>query len=428
MNNIKRRIAVSMLLIFVLVCGLLSACGSGGSGKDNKTPDATDSAQIETTASAEEPGADQSEQASSETHKIGVLVYDIADEEVMAFRHYLEGYIAQVFPDVQFLYSQSIMSPEAELEFIQSAADAGAEGIMSFLSYDLEAEVSLCEKNEIYYLMASGSVAKDQFDAAADNPWFLGIVGPGEDIEYQAGYDLGKYMAEKDNGNDYFLLSGGASMGNEMHLSRTKGILDAIQDVYGAAFEQDPESLAGTQEPCHIKAGDASVCVCPGYISVDEFRETAEKEFAEDGFDVVLSVIPVTPMESTIKGCDVAAIDCYTESNLRLFSNGQLSYLTGKFGSLIGPSFAAMYNAVTGYADDFQENGRAFEVTQGFWVSDSSDDYVEKYTYASSLELNAYNYEDLQSVCKVYNPNATLEDLEKLAESCSFEDVQARRQ
>ena len=70
MNNIKRRIAVSMLLIFVLVCGLLSACGSGGSGKDNKTPDATDSAQIETTASAEEPGADQSEQASSEIHKI----------------------------------------------------------------------------------------------------------------------------------------------------------------------------------------------------------------------------------------------------------------------------------------------------------------------------------------------------------------------
>ncbi|MGX8714794.1 MAG: hypothetical protein ACSW8A_03490, partial [Lachnospiraceae bacterium] len=230
------------------------------------------------------------------------------------------------------------------------------------------------------------------------------------------------------NGHKYFLLSGGASMGNEMHLLRTKGILDAIQDVYGAEFEQDPQALAGTDKPSHIKAGDVSVCVCPGYISVDAFREPAEKEFAEDGWDVVLSVLPVIPMESTFKGCDVAAIDCYTESNMRLFSTGHLSYLTGKYGSLIGPSFAAMYNAITGYADDFRDNGRAFALTQCFWVSSSSDDYVEKYTYASSLELNAYNYEDLQGVCKVFNPDASLADLRKLAESCSFEEVKARRQ
>ena len=139
MNNmLKSRIAISMLLIFILVCGLLSACGSGGSGQDNQNHDASGGAQIETTDAAAE-----SEKASSETHKIGVLVYNIADEEVMAFRNYLEEYIAQVFPDVQFLYSQSITSQEAEMAFIQSAADAGAEGIMSFLSYDLKAEECL---------------------------------------------------------------------------------------------------------------------------------------------------------------------------------------------------------------------------------------------------------------------------------------------
>ena len=37
-------------------------------------------------------------------HKIGVLVYDLKDEQVQAFREYLEGYIGENFSDVDFLY------------------------------------------------------------------------------------------------------------------------------------------------------------------------------------------------------------------------------------------------------------------------------------------------------------------------------------
>ena len=38
-------------------------------------------------------------------HKIGVIVYDLKDEQVQAFREYMEGYLGENFSDVDFLYS-----------------------------------------------------------------------------------------------------------------------------------------------------------------------------------------------------------------------------------------------------------------------------------------------------------------------------------
>ena len=120
------------LLIIIVICLGLAACG---------------------TSSADIPAHTREPQ-----HKIGVIVYNTADQEVNGFREYLTGYITSNFEMVQFVYSGSITSGAEELEFIQRACDEGVEGFMSFLSHDLEAEVALCEKNQAYYLLASGTV------------------------------------------------------------------------------------------------------------------------------------------------------------------------------------------------------------------------------------------------------------------------------
>ena len=86
-----------------------------------------------------------------------------------------------------------------------------------------------------------------------------------------------------------------------------------------------------------------------------------------------------------------------------------------------------MLNAVTGYAEDFREGGRAVKVTQGFWVSDSAEDYSEKYALSTSAAMNAYNFDDLSAVTRIYNPDANLNALCALAEACSYRAVQARR-
>jgi hypothetical protein len=98
-----------------------------------------------------------------------------------------------------------------------------------------------------------------------------------------------------------------------------------------------------------------------------------------------------------------------------------------KYNSLVGTSFALMLNAVTGYGDEFRDNGRAVKVTQGFWVSDSPEDYLDKYTLSTSAAMNAYNFEDLAKVIRIYNKDASLNEMVVLAEACSYRAVLASR-
>ncbi len=129
----------------------------------------------------------------------------------------------------------------------------------------------------------------------------------------------------------------------------------------------------------------------------------------------------------SFKEAHVAIVDCFSEQNLEHFNNGRLDYVTGKYGSIVGPAFAAMYNAVTGHADQFRDNGRAFKMEQGFWTASSKEEFEEKYMVAASLEIQAYNYDDLRNVTIEYNENATLDDLKALTKAYTYEDVCERR-
>ena len=169
----KRVLALCLILA---LCLSLAACGGKPAGTVT-------------------PGTDARPTPTDTTHhKLGVIVYNTGDEEVIGFREYLQGYIEDNFPMVEFVYSDSIRSREQELEFIRDACAQGVDGFLSFLSQDLQAEVALCQENGVYYVLASGTVSEADFDAVADNPWFLGMFGPGQPFEYQAGADMARYF------------------------------------------------------------------------------------------------------------------------------------------------------------------------------------------------------------------------------------------
>lgn len=389
-------------LLALILCLSLTACASSGSSKEETSPDL-------------------------QVHKIGVIVYNTGDEEVISFREYLQGYIESNFEMIKFVYSDSITTKEEELAFIQSACDDGAEGFLSFLTQDLCAEVSLCEQNNAYYLLASGTVSGEDFDAVANNPWFLGMFGPGQPFEFQAGADMARYFIREQLGSRYFILSGGASMGNEMHYQRTLGILDTLSAAYGVSFPKSRADLAGVTEAVTVENEKLTVTICPGYVSRDNYLARAEETYSQGSYDAVLSVLPPLDMINTIGNTPIGIVDSYNTRNLQLFVSGSLQFVVGKYSSVIGPAVALMINAVTGYADDFRDNGKAVSVTQGFWTSESEEDYTEKYAFANSAAMNAYNFDDLSQVIRIYNPKATLNDLVALAEACSYRSVQARR-
>lgn len=399
----------------------LAACSGGGAQSASVSSGASEA--------AVSSGAADVVGEKSDKHIIGVAVYNISDAEVLMFHQYLVDYIAKVcFDDVRFVYSNSITSEDELIGFIDDVAAMGGEGLMSFYNIDLKAEVERCAGYGMYHIVASGTVSEEDFAKVEDNPYFLGTIGPMIQMEYTAGANMANNFIANKAGDRYFIMSGGAAVGNEMHYQRTLGMLDTLETGYGVDLGKT-EEIAATAEPLTIENEKLSVTISPGYVSRAEMRESVVESFSGGNFDVVLSTIAIEPVRRLLNSANVkiGMVDCYSQDNQLLFASGDLNYLVGKYGSLIGPSFVALYNAITGHADAFRDNGKAFKIVQKFWASESAADFDEKFEFASNITMPAYNYEDLYSICCTHTPDATFDDLRALAEECSYEDAKARR-
>lgn len=383
--------------------------------------------------SGEQTGKKGSEKNQNPENRIiiAVATYDRQDPEVRAFQNYYENYISECFP-VDFLYPGSISSAEDEADFVDRVITAGAKGIISFITYDLESTLETCEKSGVYYMMGSGSIPKEDFEKVKTNPYFLGVIGPSEEMEQNAGADMTSFFmkkqAEADTPSGYLVLSGGTKYNNSMHTYRTKAMLETL----GFSPAQ-----AAVTEPAVLENGNGKVCIIPGYPQ-EEAAVSALKEQLNTGeYSVILSCCTVVNLLDTIKearettGIDIqtGTVDCFTSENLDAVHDGLLQYVTGKYSSLLGPSFAVMYNAVTGHADLYRnEDGTAFSIAQGFWTADSPEAYEELYGLTTGIYVNAYNADDLSKVINEITPDADMEDLIRLAEAYSVEDVKARRE
>lgn len=279
----------------------------------------------------------------------------------------------------------------------------------------------------MYYIRPTATSSEADFQSVAANPYFVGEIGPGSDSEYQAGFDMGKAMAQ--TGKSYVIFSGGGCLGNEMHRLRTVGILDALQEAYGVQFARSTEELAVTSEPVTLEAGGLKAVICPGYLAQKSTRENASEAITSGEYTTVFSTVPVTTLADVLNASNMeyGVIDCFSEENYFAFQSGKLSYVAGKYESEIGPGFAALYNAITGHGDAFRENGRAFRLKQGFWTATSMEEYDRMYALATGAAVNAYNYEDLYAVIQSITPDASFDSFRTLVESYRYEDCLARR-
>lgn len=369
----------------------------------------------------------EAEASGMSIHKIGVATYNIKDAQIMMFKDYLDNYIKQCFTDVTFLYSDSISGSEDMADFLALCAENGVEGVMIFGSNDLVREVEFCARRGMYVIRPSGTSSDAVFDAVADNPYFVGEIGPGAENEYSAAADMARAVAGA--GKRYVILSSGASTGNEMHRLRTLAILEVLQEVHGVSFPRSCEELAVATEQTTVETGGVKLTICPGYLEGETAREAAADIISTGEYTTVLSAVPVTPLADALDAVEIecGVVDCFSEDNYFAFKKGKIVYVAGKYQAEIGPGFAALYNAVTGNGDAFRPNGRAFRLEQGFWSAASASEYGDMYALASGIAVNAYNYEDLYAVIKALTPEADFASLKALTESYRYEDCLARR-
>lgn len=383
-------------------------------------------------------GTQEKADQTTEHHKIGVIVYDINDNEVQMFREYYERYIADCFP-VEFLYSYSVKNWEEEQAYLESAIKDGAEGFISFHATNLPEAVKICEDSEVYYMIGSGNYSQDVLSSVENNPWFLGCIGTDEASDYQAGADMAEaFMNTADADAKILVVTGGSSAGNYMHEMRTRGILEKLAELNGYSYERSIDEIVKTEGFFEVGTGvdGITVGISSGY-NVSDVLETSLNIFDTDA---VLSVLASDSLTTLVTDGEnrnkhdiwLGVIDCFSQWNRDLFhekdafGNSKLNYVSGKYASIIGPAFAAMYQAVTGHADVYRADGKAFHLNQGFWTADSKEKYDELYAYTASVVNNAYSNVDLMAVITDYTPDASFEDFAALTQAADVESAVAR--
>ena len=330
--------------------------------------------------------------------KIGVLVADVSGEEALGFRSYYENYIAKQYPNVTFVYTEQLSDAAAEKSAIEKFAAQGCQAIISFSSSDRAVQLDTCIQNKLYYAVASGMLDDAQFETYKNSEYFVGQIGPSMDTEYEAGYAMGKYFADKGVKS---VAIYGAFIPNPMHVYRAAGVLVGLGMSYGGASDKDAivGQIFGDQGIDIAKVGAGNVQLT-GYF----------QGFGDTTFDELFGLLGQKPeaflsvgMATTFftdalngAGVEFSDIDSFTAANGKAMSEGKLVYLAGKYSSSIGPIFAAVVNAVNGHPVRDAE-GNALSISQNYLVATDADSFA-KYSTADQGDTPIFNKELLDTV------------------------------
>ncbi len=363
---------------------------------------------------------------------IGIAVYNQDDSQTKAFRKYYEEYLGEAF-NAEFIYSNNINTWEEEKAFVDELYELGVKGIISSQSLDREAVISLCEEYGMYYVFGSSTLSADVFDSIKDSPSFLGTIGASNESEEQAGAGMAEFFATGDTGKEhsYLICSGGAAQGNEMHRIRGLAMLETLAQVYGFSYETPAKELILAEELTEAaNDGGVKITIVPGFPYLGTQEETVAQQLADGSYDTLMSTMIVDNVIESVREAEkanaieirVGAIDCFTEESYELFNGTEndgvqeLDYLVGRYGASVAPAFAAICNAYSGNAEDFREDGHAFDLYQNFWTASSVDEFNEQYALSVGVFENTYSAADIMQVLKQFNPDVTFEEFKAFAE------------
>ena len=363
---------------------------------------------------------------------IGVMTYNPNDSQTVAFRNYLQDYLGEAF-DAEFIYSDAANSPETEAEFIEQLHDMGIQGVIGTFQ---DSTMELCEKYEMYYVFGSAALADDRFEKVKDNPYFLGTVSASRQSEEEESGKMAEFFAAQDTDKteSYVICTGGASKSNAMHYARTEAMLETLAADYGITLpekEEDMQALIKTEEVTDLETvNGGKITLVPGYPVVSPLDETVAGLLDDGSYQVVLSTMAPSYILDGIEAAEeknnidikLGVVDCFTDETSALFNgtyNGgkqELDYLVGKYGSMLAPAFTAMCNAYSGNAEDFREDGHAFQLYQNYWVASSKEEFNELYAETTNIYENTYSATDIMQVLKEFNPDADFASFKAFAE------------
>ncbi len=330
--------------------------------------------------------------------KIGVLVSDTTSGEALGFRAYYEEYLEKQY-NVEFIYSDELKDAAGETAAIDSMVAQNCKAIISLSSYDRPACIEQCQKEQVYYAVATGTLTAEQYEQFKGYEYYVGAIGPDNDTEFQAGYDMAKHYLDQGMTN-FGIFTGAAPYYTEMHIYRVAGMFAAMVEAggEGASYKGATvkEAIVGQiyADGCKIEPttiGSINVLsVVEGYTMDDAWFASCAAAVNAEGLEAFLAVGNGADFFAASKpeGVKIATVDSYVEALGTAMEAGSVDYLAGKFNSTNGPIFIAALRAAQG--NPLRDaDGNALALSQGYWVATSHEDFV-KYQSSDTKDAPAY--------------------------------------
>lgn len=328
---------------------------------------------------------------------IGVEMSSLTDTDALQIMDYFD-YLSQNM-NVEFKYSEVIADADAEMDFIDECAISGCKGFITNYNVTGSEQASrVIDYGMYYYGMSEDEETYSQFQ---DEEYYLGSVNTG-DTDYQCGYEMGKWC--QDQGFKKVIYSnGGADFGVQMFIDRQQGFMDGVGE-------------------------DMEVITVSGFPN-DQFYADQANALAEDGVEAVATSINgvdywVQPMETAgvsgkVKLASMGAVD---EKMVQAFEDGSLSMMVGG-GSIqkLGFGVGMICNAVDGNADALKLDGKACNDQVSVWMIDSPELAEEIYNIQENDKI--YTADDVMSLCKNVNPDASHDTILELLDKAKLENL-----
>jgi hypothetical protein len=396
----KLYVLMSALLV---VAFIVSGCASGAATTTATEPAATGAAatDVAATSAATEAASATTVAATGavKPFKYGFISWGTADEHGRTLNAAVKWAVDAA--GGEFVMDGSAISAETTIAAAENLIQSGC-NIISFCTYAGEATVAqiskLADENGVYWTMWDTTIADPDIQALiAADPYYVGNTN--ED-QYQAGYDMMKYMIEQ-GAKKFIVFKYGVNI---------QTCDDRVKGAEAAAKEGGAEILYTVVAPDDYKKAmqdaltaypDADAVLLAGTGSnspsiAQAFKDAGKEKFYIGAFDYF------DQMGDMLK-----------DGTLTIIDGGHM--VTGTFSALMG---------INAYFGTPLSNDK-ISVTIPYLTLKSYDDYQAYKQYAS--EGAAYTSAEMQQFLTVYNPSLTLDSFKEGVSKWSIADIEARK-
>lgn len=391
---------IAILMSAAMMITMLAGCGSTAADETG-----TDNTQTE--QSAEETDTKETaDTASAETRKIGVILYGKDDTMGAAVYSYL-NFAAEAM-DVDITWAFGDYDAAAQLTTCQNMVAAGCEGIlmMPMDNAAVQQVAAYCEQNQVYFGLMFRDITDDTIKTTVEGYEYYVVDGFENDELYAQ--RMVEYMAEEYGVSNFGEMSLYAS---SPLVARNNGFESGFASTGATKLAEFPFPTDSSTQT--IAAGIENFI--NSYQNMDAIVLGASSVGAGE---TVMNTLSTMTDPGAIK---VGTFDAF-EGMDEAFESGYLVYVAGGVGIESLFDFIVLYNAVDGtpLSDDLVVlNMSEIEVK-------SAEDCKNYSQYIDNPDHQIFTAEEIQNMCRRYNPNASLEDIQTYIDNYSLEWVVER--